>query len=60
MDLRKVNKVEKEAKEILARCDAVKERAKEDHMCFYGCKETSSLKRQSLELSRALSELRRT
>ncbi len=49
----------KEAKEFIERAKVVLERAKEDKYIFFGCKETGALRRQSLELTRALAELRK-
>ncbi len=59
MNIKNVIKVEKEAIEVLKRVKAVKEKYKTDKdYMFFGCKETASLKRKSMDLTRTLSELR--
>lgn len=60
MNLSSITKAEKEAKEFLVRVKAVKDRAKDDKNCFYGCKETGALKRKSLDLSVSLSDMRKS
>ena len=60
MNLNKILKAEKEAKEFLKRAKTAKELAQHDSFFFYGCKESAALKRQSMELSSALTELRKS
>lgn len=59
MNLEKILAAEKEATRFLERAKAARERAKNDHFFFFGCKESASLKRQSMELSNALVALRK-
>lgn len=59
MNLTHIAKVEKEISEFLVRAKDVRERAKDDEHCFFGCKETAALKRQSMELSESLIVLRK-
>ncbi len=59
MDMHKVSKVEVEARRLLERVKQVKERSKEGNFIFYGCRETASLRRQSMELTNALADLRK-
>ena len=54
-----VKTARKEAKELIALCNDVLVRHEADSFTFYGCKETASLKRKSMELTRALAELRK-
>lgn len=56
--LEKINKVEKELKRFIERMRACKQRLKEDPN-LVGCKETATLKRASMDLSRVLVELRK-
>lgn len=50
---------EEEAKRFLGRLRLYKAKLKEDNMAHCGCKESGALKRTSMDLSRALSELRK-
>lgn len=51
---------EKEAKRFLTKCKELKERrSKGDLYSFQGCKESGAVKRASLDLSRALSAIRK-
>lgn len=59
MNLEKIFAAEEEAKRFLAKAKAARERAQNDEFFFFGCKESASLKRQSMELSNALVELRK-
>lgn len=59
MNINTVIEAEKQAKEFLRRAKTLKDRAKDDKFAWYGCKESGSVKRQSLELSNALIELRK-
>ncbi len=60
MNLQKIITAEKEAKEFLKRCNGLRECTKNDACFFYGSKKTASLKRQSMELSNALVDLRKS
>lgn len=60
MNLKKVELAEREAKRFLEKVKELKKRAKIDIYAFHGCKETGSVKRSSMDLSRSLSELRKT
>ena len=51
---------EQEAKKFLARVKVVREAHKKNRTIIYGSKETGALKRQSMELTRALSRMRNT
>jgi hypothetical protein len=60
----KISRARYEAVRFIARCDELLERhARDEHFRRYmeitGFKETAAVKRASLDLSRALSELRR-
>lgn len=59
MNLAKILKAEKEAKKFLKRAKIARGRAHGDKYFFYGCRESAALKRQSMELSSALVELRK-
>ncbi len=59
MNLDKILSAEKEAKLFLERSKKAREAAQNDKFFFFGCKESASLKRQSMELTNALVELRR-
>lgn len=48
-----------ESERFLARAKAARKKLKENEWAKYGCKETASAKRASLDLTRALSDLRR-
>lgn len=49
----------KEAERFLEKARAAKKRIQEDKYAIYGCRETGAVKRASLDLSHALSALRR-
>ena len=59
MNIETISKAEAEAREFIKRCKAVRKSAKEDNYCFFGCQETGALRRQSMELTRALADLRK-
>lgn len=48
-----------EATRFLERLGAYQARAKNDSMASYGCPESAALKRASMDLTRALADLRR-
>jgi hypothetical protein len=61
-DAMRVPAIEKalaEARQFAGRAQAVLNAAKDDKYLFFGSKLTGSLRRQSLELTRALAELRK-
>jgi len=60
VNLDKILDAEKEAKLFLEKSKIAKKRAQNDKYFFFGCKESASLKRQSMELSNALIELRKS
>ena len=49
----------REAKRFLALAEETRRRAKADDMIFYGSKITAATKRASLDLTRALADMRR-
>ena len=57
----KIDKAASEAKRFLAAVKDLKERAREDAFInvFWGCKESGALRRASLDLTRALADMRR-
>lgn len=57
MDTLKIKIVEKETSELLDRINNVWRQHRDK--ITYGCKETAALKRKSMDLSRALTEMRR-
>jgi hypothetical protein len=57
--LKQVNDCVKEAHRFLDKARAVVQRVDENETAFYGCKETAALRRASLDLTRALADLRR-
>ena len=59
MNLQTILVAEEEAKQFLAKAKKARERAQNDKYFFFGCKESASLRRQSMELSQALVELRK-
>ena len=59
MNLVKINVAIEEAKKFIERAEVVKEKEKDNETWLWPSKENASLKRQSMELSRALSELRK-
>jgi len=54
-----VKKAISEAKRFLDAAEAWEDRCKEDKLAFLGSKEGGTLRRASLDLSRALSEMRK-
>lgn len=54
-----VRRVVEDAREFLKRAQAVLEVAKTKDMLFYKSAEAASLRRQSMELTRSLAELRK-
>lgn len=61
MNMDKIMRAEKEAKRFLEKVRAVKIRAKEERLIFLsGCRETGALRRASMDLSNALSDLRKS
>jgi len=48
-----------EARRFLAKGDTFLERAKDDEYAYMGCRESGAVKRASLDLTRALADLRR-
>lgn len=59
MNIETLNNAIKEAVRFIEMPHAVTDRAKKDKYIFLGCKETAACKRASLDLTRALSELRK-
>ncbi len=59
MNIKTILKAEAEAEEFIKRCKDVREHAQQDAYCFFGCRKTGALRRQSLELSYALVDLRK-
>ena len=58
MNKAKIEQCERLCREFLERAKAVKAEIKNE-VWYFGCKETSALRRTSMELTRALAELRR-
>lgn len=54
-----INDAVKEAQRFIAAARQAKVRIGREHSAQYGCKETAACRRASLDLSRALTELRR-
>lgn len=54
-----VEAVRKVAMDLIHKADEVVAKDKAGENPFYGCKETGSLRRASLELTRALAEMRK-
>ncbi len=48
-----------QARRFLIRADAVNEAFKKNSMLFYGSKETAACKRASMDLTRALAQIRK-
>ena len=59
MNLQTILAVEKEAKSFLEKAKIARDRAEKDNYFFFGCRESASLKRQSMELTNALVALRK-
>ncbi len=59
MNLETILSAEKEAKKFLEKAKLARKRIGSDGFGFLGSKETASLRRQSMELSNALVDLRR-
>ena len=59
MNLKKIKTSIDAAEEFIKRANALKEKEPESDTWFWGSKESSALKRQSMELTRALAELRK-
>jgi len=55
-----IERARSEAVRFIAAADAATQRLRDDETARYGCKETAACKRASMDLSRALSEMRRT
>ena len=51
---------EKEARLFLARVRTLKEKMRGDRFALYGCKESGAVRRASMDLTRALADLRRS
>ena len=60
MNIENLNEAINEAERFLEKAKVVREKVKVDNYVFYGCKQTGALKRASMDLSRALSKIRRT
>ena len=60
MNFKKIVAAEKEAKEFLKRCAALRVKMQNDDTAKYGCKETASVRRQSMELTHALVDVRQS
>jgi hypothetical protein len=54
-----IDAVEKDAKELLVRIDEVRKTMTISGGHLWGCKESGALRRQSMELTRSLSAMRR-
>lgn len=60
MNLKTMQKAKTEAKRFLKRISDLENRMAEDNCAFlYGCAETSAVRRASMELTRALANMRR-
>ncbi|MFA5381808.1 MAG: hypothetical protein WC356_01490 [Candidatus Micrarchaeia archaeon] len=59
MKPKKVFKAMAEVKRLILAYDALEARAKDDKYAYDGCKESGALRRASLDLSRALSDMRK-
>lgn len=59
MNIEKIIQAEKEARLFLERAKLVRDKTANYSHVFFGSKETASLRRQSMELSNALVELRK-
>jgi len=59
MDTISLARVKKQAKEFLDRVAEMEIKLKDDKEAFYGCPESSALRRSSMDLTRALAQLRR-
>ena len=61
MNLEKLIEAETEARKFLKKCKIARERARgDDYFFMTGCRESASLKRQSMELTNALADLRKS
>lgn len=61
MDIFKIDKAEEEAVKFIEKIALLrKEHEIRGDGIFYGCKETASIKRQSMELTRSLADLRKS
>ena len=58
MDMKNLEKAMREAERFLATAKEVKAKAANDKYAFYGCKETASCKRASMDLTRSLVAIR--
>ena len=59
MDIKNLEKAMGEAERFLDTAQAVKEKVAKDKYAFFGCKETASCKRASMDLTRALVAIRK-
>jgi hypothetical protein len=61
MHLVDIENIEYEVRRFLGACDDAKERLKKDKMLYFitGCRESGALRRASLDLTRALADLRK-
>jgi methylaspartate ammonia-lyase len=60
MNIETIAKARQEAKRFLAAANAVEKAAQADRMVFLGSPATAALRRASMDLTRALADLRRT
>jgi len=59
MNIIGVRRAKVEAKRFLDRLAEVELKHSEDDMAFHGCRETAALRRASMDLTKALADLRR-
>lgn len=59
MNATTIAKAKREAERFLAAIGAVEEATKNDPMLYYGSRATGALRRASMDLTRALADLRR-
>lgn len=63
IDRKKINKTLDEASQLISACKECLERfgqeGNENHVALMGCKETAAVRRKSMDLTRALTDLRR-
>lgn len=59
MNIETLDNAVEEAKKFIEKAEKAIKRSEEDGYTFFGCKETAACKRASMDLTRALSELRK-
>jgi hypothetical protein len=59
MNMVSIDRAKKRVKEFLDRVAEMEIKFEEDETAFYGCRESAALRRSSMDLTRALADLRR-